>query len=67
MDVPANSMQDDGAAQDPDVEEISVHVTDDDLVALEGPDWDLLLSADEARQLADALRDAAAEAEGATV
>jgi hypothetical protein len=52
-----------GEPEDEDVEEITVGVTEDDLVLIEGAGWDLVLSPQEARDLADALRDAAEDAE----
>jgi hypothetical protein len=64
MDTPVNPMNVEGL--DEDVEEISVDVTEDNLVWLHGADWELVLSPQEARLLADALRDAAADAEEPT-
>lgn len=68
MEVPQNS---DGAERDEatagsDEYEIHVDITDDNLVWLHSGEWELYLSAEEARMLGDALRDAAEDASGAT-
>ena len=44
-------------------EEISIGVSEDNLVCLEGKGWGIELSPQQARELADALRDAATDAE----
>jgi hypothetical protein len=48
---------------DEEVEEITVDITDDGMVWLHGEDWELFLAPEEARQLGEALRDAADDAE----
>jgi hypothetical protein len=56
--VPAN-----GAAEnDEESEEIGIYV-EDGLVYVEGTEWEIALSPDEARDFAKALQDAAADAE----
>lgn len=44
-------------------EEITIDITEDGMVWLHGSEWGIELSPQEARELADALRDAAADAE----
>jgi len=51
------------AAADEEMEEIAVEITEDNLVWVHGEDWELLLSPTEARELGEALRDAADDAE----
>lgn len=46
-----------------DVEEISVDITEDNMVWLHGTEWELVLTPGEARELGDALREAADDAE----
>lgn len=46
-----------------ETDEISVDITEDNLVWLHSEDWELLLSPGEARLLAEALKDAADDAE----
>jgi hypothetical protein len=50
-------------ALDEEVEEITVDITEEGMVWLHGEEWELVLSPGEARQLGDALRDAADDAE----
>ncbi len=53
----------DSDTPDEDVEEISVDITEDNMVWLHGTDWELVLTPGEARELGDALREAADDAE----
>lgn len=48
---------------DEDVEEISVDITEDNLVWIHGEGWELVLAPEEARELGEALIDAADDAE----
>ena len=50
---------------DEEVEEIEVDITEENLVWLHGTDWEVVLTPIEARQLGQALLDAAADAESA--
>ena len=52
-----------GDPEEEDVEEISVDITEDNMVWLHGTDWELVLTPGEARELGDALREAADDAE----
>jgi hypothetical protein len=47
-----------------DVEQINIDVPEDDLIHVHGKGWGIYLSPGEARLLAEALRDAADDAEG---
>lgn len=58
------NLPDSGGEMDEEIEEITVDVTEDGHVWLHGADWELVLSAAEARQLGQALQDAADDAEG---
>ncbi|MBI3911907.1 MAG: hypothetical protein HY320_13370 [Armatimonadetes bacterium] len=53
-------------AQEEEIEEISVDVTEEGQVWLHGRDWELLMSPEEARLLGESLLDAADDAEEAT-
>lgn len=53
-------------SQDDEYEEINVDITDKGEVWVHGEDWELILSPEEARQLGQALTDAAADAENPT-
>ncbi len=48
---------------DDEMEEISVEITDENTILVYGSDWEIELSPDESRLLAQALIDAAADAE----
>ena len=60
-----NTPLDSDTADEPeeDVEEISVDITEDNMVWLHGTDWELVLTPGEARELGDALREAADDAD----
>lgn len=49
-----------------EVEEINVDITEDNLVWIHGEGWELVLAPGEARELGEALIDAADDAEGPT-
>ena len=51
--------------QDDEYEEINVDITEEGEVWIHGDEWELVLSPEEARQLGQALIDAASDAEGA--
>lgn len=55
-----------GAGETEEIEEIAVEITEDNLVWVHGADWELFLSPIEARELGEALRDAADDAEQPT-
>ncbi len=63
MEMPANNAPSNGQEPDADVEEISVDITEDNMVWVHTEEWELVLSPEEARLLAEALQDAADEAE----
>ncbi len=48
---------------DEEFEEIGVDITEDNMVWIHGEDWELVLSPTEARELAQAIQEAAADAE----
>ncbi len=58
-----NTPLDSDTPDEEDVEEISVDITEDNMVWLHGTDWELVLTPGEARELGDALREAADDAE----
>jgi hypothetical protein len=58
-----NGPEHDHGAEEEEFEEISVEITDDNMVWMHGADWELLLSPTEARELGQALVETAAEAE----
>jgi hypothetical protein len=49
--------------EDDEVEEINVDITEDNMVWIHGEDWELVLAPAEARELGEALIDAADDAE----
>jgi hypothetical protein len=61
--MPANS---DNREADEEFEEITVDITEDNMVWLHGEEWEIVLAPEEARELAAALREAADDAEGPT-
>jgi hypothetical protein len=59
--VPHNHSADEVA--DDEFEEIGVDITEDNMVWIHGEEWELVLSPAEARELAQAITEAAADAE----
>ncbi len=53
-------------AAEEDVEELSIEIDEDGYIWLRGTDWELALAPAEARELGQALIDAADDAEGPT-
>lgn len=63
-DTPNEAVNGGAPEEDEEVEEINVDITEDNMVWIHGEDWELVLAPAEARELGEALIDAADDAEG---
>jgi hypothetical protein len=65
-DTPNEAVNGGTPQDDEEIEEINVDITEDNHVWIHGSGWELILAPSEARELGEALIDAADDAEGPT-